>query len=123
MAEMALHATTLQEARDTFCAALYPALDFLSFRHDVPVFVSTMRVDDVQNAIMHLVYLAPYEQKKLNIAKYLYRPEIKAVYALYREAKTSSSSPYKLLNYFKILEGLLGHERAKIRQEAREKRV
>jgi hypothetical protein len=123
MAEMTLQASTLQEARDTFCAALYPALDFLSFEHDVPIFVSTMRFDDPQNAIMHMGYLAPYENKKPSIENYLYRPEVKAVYALYREAKTSFSSPYKLLSYFKILEGLLGPERRRIRQEALAKGV
>jgi hypothetical protein len=123
MAEMTLQATTLQEARDTFCAALYPALDFLSFKHDVPILVGTMRFHDVQNAITHMGYLAPYGHKKLGNADYLFRAEIKTVYALWREAKASSSSPYKLLNYFKILEGLLGPERAKIRQEALAKGV
>lgn len=106
-------------AREKFLTTVLPFLDLITYASDCPVFISLIRIEDSKNQVKTLEYISPYRKKIIDpqIAKLL--PEMRPVYALYREAKNSNSDFYKFLCYHKLLEGLLGPLRAEARKNAK----
>ena len=106
VAQMELEAYGVREARQKFLTALYPALDYLSYECDVPIHISTLGLFDKKYPVTTLFFVSPYFKKRITRSEHVFGPEIQAALALYREAKASGSAAYKILNYYKIIEGI-----------------
>jgi hypothetical protein len=106
-------------AREKFLTTVLPFLDLITYMSDCPIYISLTRIEDQKNHVRTLEYVSPYRKKIIDpqITKLL--PEMRPVYALYREAKNSNSDFYKFLCYHKLLEGLLGPLRAEARKKAK----
>jgi hypothetical protein len=111
-AEFDCVAVSPQEARGKFINAVYPALDHLSYTHNVPLFVVIIRVVDTVHQSIYVECAAPYRSQAVPDRMSLLFGEMKPVYAMYREGKNSNSCFYGFLCYYKIMEGLLGGMRA-----------
>ena len=65
-----------------------------------------LRVYDRKNDVQRVNYVSPFQQVAVNNYFAEVRPELQAVYALYREGRNSESPYYQLLCHFKIMEGV-----------------
>jgi hypothetical protein len=119
--ECTAHDTT--EARWKFQEAVLPFLDYLSYIANVPVVVSTVRIEDRKNDRIVIEYVSPYRKVQSYPHISNLRFEMAPVYAMYREAKNSHSDFYRFLCYYKILEGLLGKLRSDVFSRARRRGV
>ncbi len=123
MATIELEAAGARDARYRFCAVLYPIIDYLSYTHNVPILVETIYMEDAEKGVKHMTYIVPYVNSKLKSATNTLRPEIKVAFSLYREAKISASAPYKVLSYYKVIEGLQDVARPRLQEEAKLKGI
>lgn len=112
-------AKNIQEARKKFQEFALPFIDNTAYIANCPIFVQTIKVDDVNNHVQSIEYISPYRKYTPNQHLVEVRAELMPIYAMYREAKNSHSNFYKFLCYHKILDGLLGELRAKVNQRAR----
>lgn len=112
-------AQSLQEARKKFQEFALPFIDSTAYTANCPIFVQTIKIDDIKNYVQSLEYTSPYRRYTPNLHLVEVRAELMPIYAMYREAKNSHSNFYKFLCYHKILDGLLGELRAKVNQHAR----
>jgi len=112
-------AQSVQEARKKFQDFALPFIDSNAYIANCPIFVQTIKVDDINNHIQSIEYISPYRKYTPNQHIIEFRAEIAPIYSMYREAKNSHSNFYKFLCYHKILDGLLGELRAKINMRAR----
>lgn len=112
-------AHSIQEARKKFQEFALPFIDNTAYIANCPIFVQTIKVDDIQNHVQSIEYTSPYRKCTPNQHLVEVRAELMPIYAMYREAKNSHSNFYKFLCYHKILDGLLGELRAKVNQRAR----
>lgn len=111
------------EARHTFLLGALPFLDAITFSANSPSFVQTVRVEDVDNLRTPIEYVSPYRPAQVNAHTSQIFPEMRAVYAMYREAKNSNSDFYKFLCYHKLLEGMFGSLRSNLFQTAKSKNL
>lgn len=121
--EFECEANSPAQAKAKFMRAVLPFIDYQAFIANCPIFITTIRVEDVANLRTSINYTAPYRTVIVNPHVKLLPPELKPVYALYRDAKNSHSSFYTFLCYHKILEGLLGSMRANLRTRAAKKKI
>jgi hypothetical protein len=121
--EFECEASGINEARLKFAEAVFPFLDYLSYAGNVPLQVAMIRVEDIKNQITTFNFTSPHQPAAVHTHHQEIAPQMKPVYALYREAKNATSDFYRFLCYFKILEGLLGRFRSEAYKEARRKGV
>jgi hypothetical protein len=112
-------ANSVQAARDVFIRAVLPFLDVLTFQANAPLFVATIRIEDMTNERTAIEYVAPYRPVIINPHISEIEPELDPVYAMYREAQNSNSDFYKFLCYHKLLEGIYGAMRAKLFKDSK----
>ncbi len=103
---MTLRARAIGEAVAKFHVATTPLVDHLSYVANVPIKTGMLRVYDRKNDVQRVNYVSPFQQVAVNNYFAEVRPELQAVYALYREARNSESPYYQLLCHFKIMEGV-----------------
>ncbi|KAL0630434.1 hypothetical protein Q9L58_010719 [Maublancomyces gigas] len=116
-------AVSAVDARRKFILAVLPFLDYLTFKVDSPLFVTSLRIEDVKNQVRTLDYVSPYQTATINPHESNLFPELMPIFALYREAKNSGSNFYKFLCYHKLLDGLFGVMRANLFKQAKDKSV
>lgn len=111
-------ATSLFEARTIFIRALTPFVDHICFLANIPIHIARVSCFDSTHQIQSVEYVGPHASVKLNPHEGAMEPELFPIYALYREAKNSSSSLYKFLCYFKIIEGVCNSLRSALFKRA-----
>lgn len=119
MIEFKCTASTHLDARTTFMATVYPALDHLSYSYNVPLFVTVIRVFDATHQAAHIGVTSPYRRHMTGDSLNELFLEMRPIYAMYREAKNSTSDFYRFLCLYKIMEGLLGSMRSAASKTAR----
>lgn len=121
--EGTVRSTSFHGACEVFQRAVQPFLDNLSYALDVPVSIKQMLCVDKTSGARWISFVTPYRDVQLTEWNRSIPDELMPVCALYREAKNSTSSYYRLLCYFKLLEGIYGKLRPAVFREAREKGV
>ncbi|MEM4989236.1 methylamine utilization protein MauJ [Collimonas sp. H4R21] len=117
--EFECEATSTTDARNKFLAAVLPFLDCITYHADSPLFITSVRIEDIKNQRITIDYIAPYRHSTVNPHTGSPFLELLPVYAMYREAKNSSSDFYKFLCYHKLLEGLFGARRTELFRTAK----
>jgi hypothetical protein len=115
-------ATGWKDALRTFTRGLAPFLDHVAYVADVPVVIEKLYCHDPTNGVHVASFKTPYGPTPLPVEG-LVVEALLSVYALYREAKNTSSNYYKLLCYHKILEGIYTFTRPELRRKAREQGI
>lgn len=118
-----LNATSSDHARSQFLGLLAQYLDRVSYLYSVPIHVDLLTVHDRANEVQYIYFIAPPRPATIAVGGETLSNEMKAVYALYREAMNSSSSFYRVLCLYKIMEGLLGPLSTSLYQRARKAKV
>lgn len=116
-------AGSLSEAKAAFLNFSLPFLDHLAYAMNCPIFVQTVRIEDVNNQVQSIDYVSPYRKAAVTQPVTELPAELRPVFAMYREAKNSHSDFYKFLCYHKILDGLLGALRTSVNARARKQNV
>lgn len=118
-----LPACNYVEAIKAFTAAIVPFLDILVYRSNTPIAIEKIQCFDKKNEILSLSYQSPYDNQIIQPVMVETRGELLPLFALFREAKTNRSSYYRLLCYFKILEGIYDHMRPALFKSARKQKI
>ncbi|MCH7827852.1 MAG: hypothetical protein IIC75_07780 [Bacteroidetes bacterium] len=116
-------AISSKKAQSKFYLGITPYLDYLSYKFNVPVMIDKISCEDKKNNITSISYVAPYFPKSAAIAPYGIPEEMIPIFALFREAKISSSPYYQFLCYFKILEGIYKKLRPELVVKAKLKNI
>lgn len=116
-------AGSLREAKAAFLNFSLPFLDHLAYTMNCPIFVQTIRIEDVNNQVQSIDYVSPYRKAAVTQPVAEIPADLRPVFAMYREAKNSHSDFYKFLCYHKILDGLLGTLRTSVNARARKQDV
>lgn len=116
-------ATSLNDAKVVFQKFALPYLDHLAYAQNCPIFVQSIRIEDVNNQVQSIGYVSPYRKAPVTQPVANIPMELAPILAMYREAKNSHSDFYKFLCYHKILDGLLGTLRTSINARARKQKV
>jgi hypothetical protein len=119
LVEFECTAASLNEAKQKFLDFALPFLDYQAYVSNCPIFVQTIRIDDLNNQVQSIDYVSPYRNTSINQHIIEVPADLAPVFAMYREAKNSHSDFYKFLCYHKIMDGLLGSLRTAISQRAR----
>lgn len=122
-AEFECTATSLSDAKLAFQRFALPYLDHLAYVQNCPVFVQSIRIEDVTNEVQSINYVSPYRKAPITQPVADIPMELAPILAMYREAKNSHSDFYKFLCYHKILDGLLGALRSSVNARARKQKV
>jgi hypothetical protein len=117
--ELACDAIHYKQAHHLFYHGLTSYLDTLAYKGNCPIFIQAVRIEDVRNQLIVLPQVAPYRKQSVSLGDMVVYPELSPVYAMYREAKNSSSNYYKFLCFYKILEGLFGVVRPQLFKRAK----
>jgi|CXWL01.1.fsa_nt_gi hypothetical protein len=99
-------ATSKREVFRVYSETVAPLIDYLSFRHDVPIFVRSLVCKDQKNGVVSGSYVAPFAAVTPADDDWSFELELRHFHALYREGLTSGSVFYQFLCYTKILEGI-----------------
>lgn len=110
-------------AKNKFLEFALPYLDHQAYVYDCPLFVQSIRIDDLNNQLQSIEYIAPYRDSLPDQHFIEVQKDLMPVFAMYREAKNSHSDFYKFLCYQKIMDGLLGSLRSNINQRARKLKI
>lgn len=104
IATMICIASTVGEARSIFLKATTQFLDHVAYIATCPVYIVSLRIEDVINMHVAIEFFQPYGSSLINeTASFLPLP-LKPAYALYREGISSNSELYKFLCLYKILD-------------------
>lgn len=112
-------ATGLVDAKNRFLEFALPYLDHQAYVSNCPIFVQSIRIDDMNNQVQSIDYISPYRDTSIDQHIVEIQGDLAPVFAMYREAKNSHSDFYKFLCYQKIMDGLLGSLRSGLNQRAR----
>jgi methylamine utilization protein MauJ len=123
MVEFECEATSTNQARALFRRAVLPFLDYQAYLANCPLFITSIRIEDSKNISTVLDYISPYRQTTINPHMKPFDLDLAPIYALYRDAKNSHSDFYRFLCYHKILDGIFGVLRTKLRQRASKKGI
>jgi len=118
--EFECETTDTREARNKFLRGFTPFLDRTSFLANVPLHITQISVRDQKHEIQSAYYFTPYHCVQINPHKESIQNDLIPIYALYREAKNSTSPFYRFLCYFKIMEGIFSVLRPKYFKDVRE---
>jgi len=116
-------ARSIIEAKHKFAQIVVPYIDYLSFIANCPIQTPLIAVNDTKNDLYAINYVSPHPVATVNPHVGLIHLELSPVYALYREAKNSSSDFYKFLCYYKIIEGVLGALRRDLFKRAKKAQI
>lgn len=116
-------ATSISDARGKFLDFTLPFLDYQAYLANCPLFIQSIRVDDINNQAQSIDYTSPYRLATISPSMLEVPKELAPIFAMYREAKNSHSDFYKFLCYHKIIDGLLGTLRASVRQRAKKLKI
>lgn len=123
LVEFECTATSLQDAKSKFLEFALPFLDYEAYVANCPIFIQSIRVDDLNNQVQSIDYVSPYRASTISEHLIEVSKELAPVYAMYREAKNSHSDFYKFLCYHKIMDGLLGTLRTALNHRARKLKI
>jgi hypothetical protein len=112
-------ATSLADAKNRFFDFALPYLDHQAFVSNCPIFIQSIRIDDVNNQVQSIDYTSPYRDSSIQQHIVEVQKDLAPVFAMYREAKNSHSDFYKFLCYHKMMDGLLGSLRTEVKLRAR----
>ncbi len=116
-------ASSAREAKEMFLKAASIGLDHLSYVYNVPIVITTIRTFDQKHQSTYFAFSAPYKGSIVkDYVDNLY-VEMKPIYAMYREAKNSTSEFYRFLCMYKIMEELFGKTRGRLVRKLKEKGV
>jgi hypothetical protein len=121
--ELECDAISYKQAHHFFYEGLTSYLDTLAYRGKCSVFIQAVRIEDVPNQIIVLPQVSPYRKQEVYLGDLVTHPELRPIYALYREGKNASSNFYRFLCFFKILEGIFGMVRPKLFKRAKSLQV
>ena len=116
-------ATKLTDAKNQFLNFALPFLDHQAYIANCPIFIQSIRFDDLNNQVQSIDYVSPYRPVTINQHIIQFSKDLAPVFAMYREAKNSHSDFYTFLCYHKIMDGLFGKLRTEINQRARRLKV
>ncbi len=116
-------AHSIDEALQTFHTAVSPFLNHISYVANVPLYLARTECYDHKNHVHGYNYTNPHPHVTLNAHAATIFNRILPLYALYREAKNATSSFYKFLCYYKILEGAYAHIRPAFFSDAKAKGI
>jgi hypothetical protein len=85
--------------------------------------VDKLQCLDLKEGRLALNFQSPYEDVIIDSPAGGIRKEIAPLLALYREGKTNRSNIYRLLCYYKILEGVIGRLRPRLKKAAQEQGI
>lgn len=119
--ESQVRASGNRAARQKFMVGIVPALDHLAFMANTPLIVARTICEDIKHHTMVVNYDSPYRDVIINPGMMSVRGEMMPIYGLYREAKNATSSFYRFLCYFKILEGIFDHLRPAVFKSAKDR--
>lgn len=117
--EFECDATHYKQAHHYFYHGLAQFLDALAYRGNCPLFIQALRIEDVANQIIVVPQVSPYRKREVALGDMKFYSELRPIYAIYREARNSSSNFYKFLCFYKILEGLFSVVRPKLFKRAK----
>lgn len=112
-------ANSREQAVKIFSEHVIPLVDNLSYRYNVPILIDSIIGWDVENRFYFSSVMVPYSFKSIELGNIVFFHEMKPIYALFREAKSSKSYYYKYLCFYKILEGIYDHIRINTFKEAK----
>lgn len=115
-----LLANSSEEAHAMFVSRLTSFLDRMSYLASVPLFVDLVVVTELATDRQSMYFVSPPRSAQVNAGGEVLHIEMAPVYALYREAQNSVSPYYRVLCFFKIMEGLLLSLRSEMRKRARD---
>ena len=116
-------ARSSRDAIRYFLSMVSPFLDTLAYRADMPLVIEKVQCIDKKNSVTVVNYVAPYLRVNLNShAGQIFEPMI-PMYAMYREAKNNTSVYYRLLCFYKILEGIYNYLRPNLMRAAHRQRI
>ncbi len=118
-----IRATSPPEAKSLFLARLSPLLDFLAYQCDCPLAIDKVLCEDATNTVFMVGYTSPYPDEIFDFERVTIREQMAPIYALYREAKNSTSAFYRCLCYYKIMEGVFRHVRPQLFEAAEHDRI
>ena len=95
------------EARMIAGRATSGLLGMVSFRENVPLHIGTEIVRDPESGWARFWMVLPAPSAALGPVKLRLPPDLRPIYALWRESRNSRSYFYRFLCLFKIVEGLL----------------
>lgn len=121
--EFECESTTLNNAKTAFLEFALPFLDHRAYVANCPIFVQSIRVEDIDNQVQSIDYVSPYRASLIDQHIIEVPKDLAPVFAMYREAKNSHSDFYKFLCYHKMIDGLLGALRANLNTRARKLKI
>ena len=121
--EITVNTISVQMARKLFLEAISPFIDSISYRANCPIWISRIRFEDEKNSVTTIEYIAPYPQSIINDHGRKVYQHLHPIYALYREAKNADSYFYRVLCYYKIMEGLLNKLRSDVHRSAKKHKI
>ncbi len=110
-------------ARQAFQRTVLPVIDHLSYVNNCPIFIGSIRFDDVKNHRQTIDYVSPYRLNTISNLSEALNEKMRPVYSMYREAKNASSNFYRFLCYYKILEWLFGKMRSDVFKAAKNRSI
>ncbi|GJM43226.1 MAG: hypothetical protein DHS20C21_00680 [Gemmatimonadota bacterium] len=116
-----LRTTDPKDATRQAVASITRFLDHLCYTANAPVMVKKVIAIDTTNMLTHVSYTTPYAPVLVRPGEETVHREMFPIYALYREAKCSSSAFYRFMCLYKILEGVFRHLRPSLMRKARER--
>ncbi|MFN0150507.1 MAG: methylamine utilization protein MauJ [bacterium] len=101
-----ISAKSFHESCVIFTGAIAPFLDHVSYALNVPVTITKTLCVDQKSGARWMSLVTPYRDGVMEEESGELHRQMLPVYALYREAKNATSSYYRFLCYYKILEGI-----------------
>lgn len=123
MVSSRINAVTADHARTLFLDFLTRYVDHASYLYATPIHLDLLAVHDEMNEVQYIYFVAPPRLQIIAEGGETVSNEMKAVYALYREAMNASSPYYRVLCLYKIMEGLLGPLRTSIQRRAKAAKI
>jgi len=112
--------TSIVKAQNLFFSGITPLLDVISYKAGIPLIISRIICMDIKHAISSIIYESPHKPIAIPPFTETLIGEMFPIYALYREAKVNTSSYYKFLCFYKILEGIFSKLRPQLMKHAKD---
>jgi hypothetical protein len=117
--ELNCEANSVSHAKAIFYAAVIPFVDFLSYRTNTPLHINQLSILDRKNLRKHAEMIAPFSTTEFILDPTGVPGMMYPVYAMYREARNSTSPFYRFFCNYKILEGLFNGFRTELQRRAK----
>jgi len=117
--ELSCTATSFKSAQAIFFDGITTYLDLLSYGNNCSLFLKETRIEDIKHRLMVFPSVAPYRKSIVSLGDFVIYPQLREILSMYREAKNSSSTLYRFLCLYKIMEGLYGNIRPNLFKRAK----